>query len=72
MHECFDEFPHLEYSVVKNAAFCFVCQLFPTGAGHEKSNDVWIGEGVRQWHNMKSRERSKQGKLAGHFGSNSQ
>ncbi|CAB4017034.1 Hypothetical predicted protein [Paramuricea clavata] len=51
--------------------FCFVCHLFPTGAGHEKSNDVWIGEGVRQWHKMKSRGKSKQGKLPGHFGSNS-
>jgi hypothetical protein len=38
----FDEFPHLEFSVVKDAAFCFVCQLFPTGADHEKSNDVWM------------------------------
>ena len=69
--EWFDEFPHLEYSVVKDAAFCFVCQLFPTGPGHEKSNDVWVGEGVRQWHKMKSGGKSKQGKLSRHFGSNS-
>ena len=55
----FDEFPHLEYSVVKDAAFCFVCQLFPTGVGHEKSNDSWIVEDVRQWHKMKSRGQAR-------------
>jgi hypothetical protein len=39
--EWFDEYPHLEYSVVKDAAFCFVCQLFPTGPGH--ANQVMFG-----------------------------
>ena len=24
----YDEFPHLEYSIVKNASFCFTCSLF--------------------------------------------
>ena len=24
----FDEYPYLEYSVVKDAAFCFICRLF--------------------------------------------
>ena len=55
--------------VVKDAAFCFACQVFPTGPGHEKSNDVWIVEGVCQWHKMKSRGKTKQGKFPSHFGS---
>ena len=67
----FLEFPHLEYSIVKDAAFCFVCQLFQTVVGHEKCNDAWAVEGVRQWHKMKGRGKSKQGKLAGHFSSKS-
>ena len=69
--EWFHEFPHLEYSVVKDAAFCFVCQLFPTGVGHEKSSDAWTVEGVCQWHKMKGRGKSKQGKLSSHFASSS-
>ena len=59
----------MEYSVVKDAAFCFICQLFSTGPGHEKSNDVWFVEGVCQWNKMKNRGKSKQGKLSSHFGS---
>ena len=69
--EWFLEFPHLEYSIVKDAAFCFVCQLLPTGVAHEKCNLAWAVENVRQWHKMKGRGKSKQGKLAGHFSSKS-
>ena len=69
--EWFLEFPHLEYSIVKDATFCFLCQLFPTVAGHEKSSDAWTVEGVRQWHKMKSRGKSKEGKLASYFASKS-
>jgi len=35
----FEEFPHLEYSIIKDAAFCYVCSLFPCGAGREKSEN---------------------------------
>ena len=28
-------YPHLEYSVVEDRAYCFVCSLFPTGPGRE-------------------------------------
>eukprot|EP00112_Aurelia_sp_Birch-Aquarium-sp1_P015884 Seg3558.1 transcript_id=Seg3558.1/GoldUCD/mRNA.D3Y31 product="hypothetical protein" protein_id=Seg3558.1/GoldUCD/D3Y31 len=41
------------------------------GVGHEKSNDAWTVEGVRQWHKMKGRGKSKEGKLSSHFASNS-
>eukprot|EP00795_Rhopilema_esculentum_P009632 gene9632-17390_t len=43
--EWFLEFPQLEYSIVKDAAFCFFRQLFPTRVGHEKCNDAWAVEG---------------------------
>eukprot|EP00794_Sanderia_malayensis_P019699 gene19699-21648_t len=45
--------------------------LFPTGVGHEKSDDAWTVKGIRQWHKMKGRGKCKQGKLSGHFSSNS-
>eukprot|EP00794_Sanderia_malayensis_P004175 gene4175-4729_t len=57
--------------MVKGAAFCFICQLFPTRVDHEKSDDAWTVKGIRQWHKMKGRGKSKQGKLSGHLSSNS-
>lgn len=49
----FEEFPHLEYSTVKDAAFCYVCCLFPRGAGREKSENNWTIVGVKNWKKMK-------------------
>eukprot|EP00794_Sanderia_malayensis_P008733 gene8732-9664_t len=46
-------------------------QLFPTRVDHEKSDDAWTVKGIRQWHKMKGRGKSKQGKLSGHLSSNS-
>ena len=40
--EWFKQYPHLEYSKTKDAAFCFVCSLFSDGPGHEKSESVWV------------------------------
>ncbi len=32
------EFLHLEYSVSKDAAYCFVCSLFPEGPGRASAD----------------------------------
>ncbi|CAB3991911.1 Hypothetical predicted protein [Paramuricea clavata] len=40
----FKEYPHLEYSLSKDAAFCFVCSLFGSGPGMEKAENVWSTE----------------------------
>ena len=55
--------PHLEYSIAKNAAFCFVCSLFRTPSSYE----AWSIIGVSSWSKMKSTGKDKKGKLAGHF-----
>ena len=66
--ECFeskwyDSYPHLEYSIAKDSAFCFVCSLFST------SPSEWSTTGVRSWHKFKSRGKSKKTKLQEHFNS---
>jgi hypothetical protein len=64
------EFPHLEYSVSRDAAFCFVCSLFPHGPGRSKADQSWI-KGI-SWFKMKgSLGRKKEGKLLSHFTSES-
>ncbi|KAL4152659.1 hypothetical protein QTP88_000492 [Uroleucon formosanum] len=63
----FNEYPKLEYSLATEAAYCFVCSLFPKGAGKIFSNTAWVNEGVRTWDKMKSRGKSKLGKLEQHF-----
>lgn len=67
----FQEYPHLEYSLSKGAAFCFVCSLFAHGPGHERAENAWVSEGVRSWHKFKSIGTKTQGKLAKHFSSKS-
>ena len=62
----FQEYPHLEYSIKADTASCFVCCLFPTGVGREKSSDTWI-KGTKAWHKMKSVGKDKKGKLVQHF-----
>ena len=43
----FKEYPHLEYSISKDAAFCFVCSLFTAGGpGTAKADNTWVKEGV--------------------------
>ena len=39
-------FPHLEYSISKDAAFCYVCSLFPSGPGREQADNAWSIDGV--------------------------
>ena len=61
----YEEYPHLEHSVSKDAAFCFVYFLFK-----ERNQDkAWTELGVSSWSKMKGRGTSKKGKLAGHFSS---
>ncbi len=60
------EFPFLEYSVAKDAAFCFVCYLFPSTLSSE---NAWYTTGVRNWAKMKSAGSHKLGKLPSHFSS---
>lgn len=67
----FNEFPHLEYGVSKDAAFCFICSLFPEGPGRSKADPSWT-KGNSQWSKMKgSQGRNKDGKLLAHFTSDS-
>ncbi|XP_046859020.1 zinc finger MYM-type protein 1-like [Xenia sp. Carnegie-2017] len=66
----YDSFPHLEYSQKENKAYCFVCSLFPSGPGREKSDPAWIN-GVRSWKKMRSVGANKKGKLHKHFSSKS-
>jgi len=44
------DFPMLEYSIEKDAAFCFSCRLFPCKAGTSE----WASSGVHIWHKIKS------------------
>ena len=65
-------YPHLEYSISQDAAFCFVCSLFPSGPGREMADNAWSSVGVRSWHKMTScgpNTKGKTGKLAKHFSS---
>ena len=61
----FNEFPMLEYCIVADSVFCFVCSLF----SQINENNVWVNSGVRQWQKMKSRGKLKKGKLSQHFSS---
>lgn len=42
----YTEYPHLEYSAIKDAAYCFVCSLVPDVAGRQKSKGYWNEIGV--------------------------
>jgi hypothetical protein len=52
-HGWFAEFPWIEYSVEKDAAFCFVCYLFKDKTKCP-GGDSFVKDGFRNW-NMKSR-----------------
>lgn len=58
------DYPMLEYSIDKDAAFCFSCSLFPQSS---QVDSDWVGNGIRFWHKMKSRGTKKMGKLQEHF-----
>ncbi|KAL4085378.1 hypothetical protein QTP88_027249 [Uroleucon formosanum] len=48
------EYPMLEYSLITDSAYCFVCSLFPKVLGRQLSNESWIKQGVNKWQKMKS------------------
>jgi len=52
-HKWFTEFKWIEYSVDKDAAFCFVCYLFKDSCKFP-GGDAFVNEGFRNW-NMKRR-----------------
>ena len=58
----FSQYPFLEYSIEKDAAFCYVCQMFLTGIDRERSTQSWSSTGVRKWDKMKSRGSGNPGK----------
>ncbi|KAJ8020771.1 hypothetical protein HOLleu_40451 [Holothuria leucospilota] len=62
-------FPHLEYSIETDSAFCFVCSLFPIGPNRGKTDQTWGRNEVRAWHRMMSVGKKKDGKLQQHFSS---
>jgi hypothetical protein len=63
----FTEYPHLEYSIVNDAVYCFICTLFPKGPNRQFADPAWVENGVRAWSKMKSRGKQKPGKLTQHF-----
>ena len=63
----YKEFPHLEYSICKDAVFCFICSLFRASG----QDPALVETGVSTWNKMKSRGMGKKGKLAMHFSSHS-
>ncbi|CAI6371974.1 unnamed protein product [Macrosiphum euphorbiae] len=65
----YKEYPMLEYSLLTDSAYCFVCSLFPKGLGKQFSNEAWVKQGINSWPKMKSRGRAKLGKLEQHFSS---
>ena len=65
----YSQYPFLEYSIEKDAVFCFVCQMFPYGPDRERSEQNWCTTGVKKWDKMKSRGVGKPGKLSEHFSS---
>ena len=65
----FKENPHLEYSILKDTAFCFVCSWFGGGPGMAKADNAWVEEGFRTWHKVKSVGSKTEGKLSKHFSS---
>jgi hypothetical protein len=70
-HECggkhrfnpkwFDEFNWIEYSVQRDAAYCFVCYLFKDTCNFA-GGDAFVNEGFRNW-NMKRRIRKHVGAI---------
>ncbi|CAF3956372.1 unnamed protein product [Rotaria sordida] len=59
----YKDFPYLEYSVKKDAVFCFSCRLFGAGPGAEKSQEVWSFKGISSWSKMTG----SGGKMVKHF-----
>lgn len=57
----------LEYSSMTDSTYSFICSLFPKGPGREFSSEAWVKQDVNSWPKMKSRGKTKLGKLDQHF-----
>ncbi|CAF2093447.1 unnamed protein product [Rotaria magnacalcarata] len=55
----YKNFPFLEYSIKKDACFCFCCRLFSSGPGSERAEDAWVTTGVSSWSKMTGKKRNK-------------
>lgn len=61
------EIPYLEYSIVKDRAYCFVYKLFSHGVDREKIEKVWI-DGFCNWRRAKgSRGKGETWQVIGSF-----
>lgn len=67
----YNKYPLIEYSILKDSIYCFICSLFPHGPDRLYSDSAWVKTGVNQWHKMKSCGTKKLGKLEQHFSSTS-
>ncbi|CAF2951480.1 unnamed protein product [Rotaria sp. Silwood2] len=59
----YDDYPLIEYSILKDRIYCFVCRLFGHGSGALCADLAWTKSGLQQWARMKG----KDGKLIKHF-----
>ncbi|CAF2193147.1 unnamed protein product [Rotaria magnacalcarata] len=57
------DYPLIEYSILKDRAYCFACRLFGSGPGSLLADRAWTTNGVYQWKKMTG----KYGKLNKHF-----
>ena len=65
----YEEFAFLEYSIIKDVAFCFTCSLFLSIKNHKDRENAWVVDGVKNWSKMKKSSGDKKGKLLAHFSS---
>ncbi|KAI5649523.1 hypothetical protein M9H77_35528 [Catharanthus roseus] len=57
----FKDFTWLEYSVHKDAAFCFCCYLFGKGQNHKHGDDIFKEVGFKNWKRAKEKFRNHEG-----------
>ncbi|KAI5663651.1 hypothetical protein M9H77_22974 [Catharanthus roseus] len=57
----FKDFTWLEYSVHKDAAFCFCCYLFGKGQNHKHGDDIFTKVGFKNWKRAKEKFRNHEG-----------
>jgi hypothetical protein len=59
----YDDYSLIEYSILKDRIYCFVCRLFGHGPGAFCADPAWKKYGLQQWTKMTD----KDGKLIKHF-----
>ena len=48
----YDDYPLIEYSVLKDRVYCFVCRLFGDGPGTLRGDPAWTKYGLQRWSKM--------------------